>query len=312
MKVTVIGAGNVGATAAHVMAVRELAEEIWLLDIDEGIAKGKALDMYESMPIFRSDSKIFGTADYEETKDSDIVVITAGLARKPGMTRDDLLKKNAAIVSYCAENAVKYSPNAIFIIVSNPLDVMTYVAYKATGLPRHKVIGMAGLLDTARYCTFISMETGCSVKDIQALLLGGHGDTMVPLPRFTDIGSIPVTDVIPKERLDAIVERTKKGGGEIVAHLKTGSAFYAPGTAVAEMCEAILKDQRRTLPCTVILDGEYGYHNVALGVPIVLNSTGIKRIVELNLTDDEKKLLDESSAHVKETIKEAIELLDSK
>ncbi len=309
MKITVIGAGNVGATAAHVMAMRELSEEIWLLDIAEGIAKGKALDMYESMPIFRSDSKIYGTADYADTKDSDIVVITAGLARKPGMSRDDLLKKNAAIVSACAENAVKYSPNAYFIIVSNPLDVMTYVALKKTGLPKHKVIGMAGILDTARYRTFIAMETGLSVKDVQAQLLGGHGDTMVPLPRFTNVGGIPVTDLIEKDRLDAIVERAKKGGGEIVNYLQTGSAYYAPGTAVAEMCEAIAKDQKRTLPCTVLLEGEYGYNDVALGVPVVLGKDGLEKIVELNLNDEEKKMLDESSAHVKNTIKEAMELV---
>lgn len=309
MKITVIGAGNVGATAAHVMAMRELADEIWLLDIAEGMAKGKALDMFESMPIFRSDSKIYGTSDYSETKDSDIVVITAGLARKPGMSRDDLLKKNAAIVSSCAENAVKYSPNAYYIIVSNPLDVMTYVALKKTGLPKHKVIGMAGILDTARYRTFIAMETGYSVKDIQAQLMGGHGDSMVPLPRFTTVGGMPVTDLIDNEKLDSIVERAKKGGGEIVNYLQTGSAYYAPGTAVAEMCEAIAKDQKRVLPCTVLLEGEYGYDDVALGVPVILGKGGLEKIVLLNLNADEKKLLDDSAAHVKDTIKEAMELL---
>lgn len=309
MKITVIGAGNVGATVAHVMATRELAHEIWLLDVNEGVAKGKALDMYQSMPVLKSDSQIHGTADYADTKDSDIVVITAGLPRKPGMTRDDLLKKNAAIMSECSTNAVKYSPNAHFIIVSNPLDVMTYVAFKKTGLPKHKVIGMAGILDTARFRTFVSMETGLSVKDIETQLLGGHGDTMVPLPRFSNINGIPITDLVSKERLDAIVERTKKGGGEIVNHLKTGSAFYAPGTAVAKMCESIINDQKRVVPCTVMLDGEYGYNDVALGVPIVLGKDGIEKIIELNLNEDEKKLLDESSNHVKKVIQDAMKLL---
>ena len=312
MKITVIGAGNVGATAAHVMALREIANEIWLLDIAEGIAKGKALDMYESMPIYRADSKIYGTADYADTKDSDIVVITAGLPRKPGMSRDDLLVKNAKIVSSCAEEAVKHSPNANFIIVSNPLDVMTYVAWKKTGLPKEKVIGMAGILDTARYRSFISMETGISMKDIQAQLLGGHGDTMVPLPRYTNVAGIPVTDLISKEKLDEIVNRTKKGGGEIVKYLETGSAFYAPGTAVAEMCEAVAKDQKRILPCTVILEGEFGHKDVALGVPVQLGQGFLEKIIELDLNKEERKMVDESAEHVKGTISQALDLLDMK
>lgn len=312
MKITVIGAGNVGATAAHVMGLREIANDIWLLDIDEGIAKGKALDMYESMPIYKSDSRIHGTADYADTKDSDIVVITAGLPRKPGMSRDDLLVKNATIVSKCAEEAIKYSPNANFIVVSNPLDVMTYVAWKKTGLPKEKVIGMAGILDTARYRSFISMETGVSMKDVQALLLGGHGDTMVPLPRYTNVGGVPVTDLIKKERLDEIVQRAKKGGGEIVNYLKKGSAYYAPGTAIAEMCEAIAKDQKRILPCTVILKGEYGYNDVALGMPIQLGKNCLEKVIELDLNSEEKALLDESANHVKKTIGEALELLEMK
>lgn len=308
MKITVIGAGNVGATVAQMLANKELANDIYLLDIDEGIAKGKALDMYETMPILGSNSRIHGTVDYAETAGSDIVVITAGLARKPGMTRDDLLVKNNQIVSYCATNAVKYSPNAYFIVVSNPLDVMTYVALKVTGLPRHKVMGMAGILDTARYRAFISMETGYSMKDIQAQLLGGHGDTMVPLPRYTTIAGIPVTEFIAKERLDEIVERAKKGGGEIVAYLKTGSAYYAPGTAAVEMCEAIVKDQKRVLPCTVLLDGEYGQKDVCLGVPIVIGKNGIEKIIELDLNAEEKADFDNSANHVKGTIQEALEL----
>ena len=308
MKITVIGAGNVGATVAQMLANKELANDIFLLDIDEGIAKGKALDMYETMPILGSNSRIHGTVDYAETAGSDIVVITAGLARKPGMTRDDLLVKNNQIVSYCATNAVKYSPNAYFIVVSNPLDVMTYVALKVTGLPRHKVMGMAGILDTARYRAFISMETGYSIKDIQAQLLGGHGDTMVPLPRYTTIAGIPVTEFIAKERLDEIVERAKKGGGEIVAYLKTGSAYYAPGTAAVEMCEAIVKDQKRVLPCTVLLDGEYGQKDVCLGVPIVIGKNGIEKIIELDLNTEEKADFNNSANHVRGTIQEALEL----
>jgi malate dehydrogenase len=309
MKITVIGSGNVGATVAQMLANKELARDIWLLDIAEGVAKGKALDMYETMPVLGTDARIYGTANYEDTANSDIVVITAGLARKPGMTRDDLLKKNAEIVSACAENAVKYSPNAFFIIVSNPLDVMTYLAYKVTNLPKHKVMGMAGILDTARYNSFISMETGYSMKDIQSQLLGGHGDTMVPLPRYTTVGGIPVTELVSKEKLDAIVTRAKNGGAEIVALLQTGSAYYAPGTATVEMCEAIIKDQKRVLPCTVILEGEYGYNDVALGVPVVLGKNGIEKIIQLDLNDDEKALLNTSHDAVKKTIVEGMELI---
>ncbi|GAB5464874.1 MAG: malate dehydrogenase [Candidatus Kapaibacteriales bacterium] len=309
MKITVIGAGNVGATAAQMLANKELANDIVMVDINEGVAKGKALDMYETMPILGSDSRIHGTSDYKDTADSHIVVITAGLARKPGMSRDDLLKKNAEIVSSCARGAIEYSPNAFFITVSNPLDVMTYITHQVTQLPKHKVMGMAGILDTARYRSFLSMETGYSMKDIQAQLLGGHGDTMVPLPRFTTIAGIPVTDLVSKERLEEIVERAKKGGIEIVNHLKTGSAYYAPGTAAVEMCEAIIKDQKRVLPCTVVLDGEYGYTDTALGVPIVIGKNGIEEIIELNLNSEEKALLDDSAAHVKKTIQEAMELV---
>lgn len=310
MKITVIGAGNVGATAAQMLANKELANDIVLLDINEGVAKGKALDMYETMPILGSDSRIHGTSDYADTKDSSIVIVTAGLARKPGMTRDDLLVKNNEIVSSCVKQAFEASPNAFFIIVSNPLDVMTYVALKVTGLPRTRVIGQAGVLDTARYRSFISMETGVSMRDIQCQLLGGHGDTMVPLPRFTTIGGIPVTDFIGEERLNEIVERAKGGGGEIVKLLQTGSAYYAPGTAAVEMAEAIIKDQKRVLPCTVMLEGEYGHGDVCVGVPIVIGKNGMERLIELNLTADEKALFDQSANHVKGTIQEALELFN--
>lgn len=310
MKITVIGAGNVGATCAFTLAKNEIANDVWLVDINEGTAKGKALDMYETMPIFQSDSRVHGTTNYDDTKDSDIVIITAGLPRTPGMSRDDLLVKNAQIMTATSEAAVKASPNAYFIIVSNPLDVMTYVALKRTGLPKHKVIGMAGILDTARYRSFISMETGFSMKDIQAQLLGGHGDTMVPLPRFTTIAGMPVTTFISDERLNEIVERAKKGGGEIVNLLKTGSAYYAPGAAAAEMAEAIVRDQKRVLPCTVYLDGEYGYTDTCLGVPIVIGKDGIEKIIELDLNADEKTLLDNSAAHVKEVISQAMELIN--
>ena len=310
MKITVIGAGNVGATAAQMLANKELANDIVLLDINEGVAKGKALDMCETMPILGSDSRIHGTSDYADTKDSHIVIVTAGLARKPGMTRDDLLVKNNEIVSSCVKQAFDVSPNAYFIIVSNPLDVMTYVALKVTGLPRERVIGQAGVLDTARYRSFISMETGVSMRDIQCQLLGGHGDTMVPLPRFTTIGGIPVTDFIGEERLNEIVERAKGGGGEIVKLLQTGSAYYAPGTAAVEMAEAIIKDQKRVLPCTVMLEGEYGHDDVCVGVPIIIGKNGMEKLIELNLTSDEKALFDESANHVKGTIKEALELFN--
>ncbi len=309
MKITVIGGGNVGATCAQLIANDELANEVILVDIADGIPQGKSLDMYESMPIRESDTKLYGTNEYELTKDSDIVIITAGLARKPGMTRDDLLIKNAAIVSSCAENAYKFSPNALYIIVSNPLDVMTYVALKKLGIPRERVIGMAGILDTARYRSFISMELGVSMQDIQALILGGHGDTMVPLPRFTTIAGIPLTDLMDKETIDAIVARAAGGGGEIVKYLKTGSAYYAPASAAVQMVESIVKDQKRILPCSVLLEGEYGYNDVVIGVPVKLGKNGLEQVIELNLNDEEKALLDNSAKHVEVTIKEAIELL---
>jgi malate dehydrogenase len=309
MKITVIGAGNVGATTAQLLANAELANEIVLIDIIDGIPQGKALDMYESMPVLESDAKIYGTNDYAATANSDIVIQTAGLARKPGMSREDLLVANAKIVSSCIEQAYKYSPNAFYIIVSNPLDVMTYLALKTTGLDRKKVVGMAGILDTARYRSFLSMELGVSMQDISAIILGGHGDTMVPLPRFTTIAGIPVTDMIEKEKLDAIVTRTVKGGGEIVGYLKTGSAYYAPASAAVQMVESIVKGQRRILPCSVLLDGEYGIHDTVVGVPTMLGKKCIEKVVELKLNADEAALLKTSSDFVHKNIVECMELM---
>ena len=309
MKITVIGAGNVGATTAQLIANKELATEVHLIDILEGIPEGKALDMYESMPVMESDTKVFGGNDYEATKDSDIVIQTAGLARKPGMSRDDLLVKNANIVSDCVGNAFEKSPDAFFIVVSNPLDVMTFVALKKTKLPRHRVFGMAGILDTARYRSFISMELGVSMQDIQGMILGGHGDTMVPLPRFTTVAGIPLTDLLPKDKIDAIVKRTAGGGGEIVKYLKTGSAYYAPSAAVSQMVESMVRDQKRILPCSVLLEGEYDYNDIVLGMPVMLGKDGVEKVMELNLNDEEKELLKKSADHVQKTNKEAMDLL---
>jgi malate dehydrogenase len=302
MKITVIGAGNVGATTAQRLADRELAHHVVLLDVAEGIPQGKGLDMFQSMPIEGSDTRILGTNDYADTANSDIVIITAGLARKPGMSRDDLLAKNAEIVKSCAEQAFAVSPNAFFIIVSNPLDVMTYVALKATGLPRNKVLGMAGVLDAARYRTFIAMELDVSVKDINAFVLGGHGDTMVPLPRFTTVAGIPISELMPQERIDAIVHRTANGGAEIVNYLKTGSAYYAPSDSTVEMVECIIKDKRRILPCAVLLEGEFGLDNVVVGVPIKVGKNGMEKIIEISLTEEEKASLHRSAQDVKDNI----------
>lgn len=309
MKITVIGAGNVGATCAQLIANKALADEIILIDILDGIPQGKSLDMYESMPVLGSDAKIFGTNNYADTKDSDIVVITAGLARKPGMTREDLLVKNASIVKSCAENAIKHSPDAFFIIVSNPLDVMTYLALKVTGLPKNKVIGMAGILDTARYCSFISMELGVSMQDIKALVLGGHGDTMVPLTRYTTVSGIPVTELIPADRLASIVDRAANGGAEIVKYLQTGSAYYAPASSAVQMIEAIVKDQKRILPCSVLLEGEYGFTDCVVGVPVKLGKNGVEQVVELKLNPEEHAMLKKSADFVKKNIHEAMELI---
>ncbi|MCS6809191.1 MAG: malate dehydrogenase [Bacteroidota bacterium] len=302
MKITVIGAGNVGATAAQKIAYDELAHEVVLVDVIEDLPQGKSLDMFQAMPILGSDTRVIGTNTYEPTAGSDIVIMTAGLARKPGMSRDDLLFKNADIVQSCIERAYALSPNAFFIIVSNPLDVMTYVALKTTGLPRHKVIGMAGVLDTARYRTFIAMELGVSVEDITAFVLGGHGDTMVPLPRFTTVAGVPLAELMPQDRIDAIVKRTANGGAEIVSLLKTGSAYYAPSAAAVEMAECIIKDKRRILPCAVWLEGEYGLRDVVCGVPIILGKNGMERIFEIKLSADEQAALAKSADDVRSNI----------
>lgn len=299
MKVTVVGAGNVGATCADVLAHREIANEIVLLDIKEGFAEGKALDIWETSPINLYDSRTIGsTNDYTKTAGSDVVVITSGLPRKPGMSRDDLIATNAGIVKTVTENIVKYSPDAKIIIVSNPLDVMTYCAYLTAKVDSSKVFGMAGVLDTARYRSFLAMELNVSPKDIQAVLMGGHGDTMVPLPRYTTVSGIPVTELIEEEKLNEIIERTKFGGGEIVKLLGT-SAWYAPGAAAAQMVEAIVRDQKRIFPVCAWLQGEYGMKDIYLGVPVVLGKNGIEKIIELDLNADEKKLLEESAVAVK-------------
>ncbi len=301
-KVTVVGAGNVGATCADVLAYREVAEEIVLIDIKEGIAEGKALDIWQKAPINQYDSRTIGsTNDYSKTANSDVVVITSGLPRKPGMTRDDLIETNAGIVKSVTENVVKHSPNAIIIVVSNPLDVMTYQAHLTSGLPRTKVMGMAGILDTARYRAFLAEELNVSGKEIQAILMGGHGDTMVPLPRYTTVAGIPVTELVEKDKLDAIIERTKFGGGELVKLMGT-SAWYAPGAAAAQMVEAILKNQRRVFPVCIKLDGEYGIDDCYLGVPVILGKNGIEKVLELDLNADEQQLLETSRGHVKEVM----------
>ena len=299
-KVTVVGAGNVGATCADVLAYREVAEEIVLVDIKEGIAEGKALDIWQKAPINQYDSRTVGsTNDYSKTANSDVVVITSGLPRKPGMTRDDLIETNAGIVKSVTENVAKHSPNAIIIVVSNPLDVMTYQAHLTSGFSRNKVMGMAGILDTARYRAFLAEELNVSGKEIQAILMGGHGDTMVPLPRYTTVAGIPVTELVAKDKLDAIIERTKFGGGELVKLMGT-SAWYAPGAAAAQMVEAILKNQRRVFPVCIKLDGEYGIDDCYLGVPVILGKNGIEKVIELDLNAEEKQLLETSRGHVKE------------
>ncbi|MEL6534344.1 MAG: malate dehydrogenase [Bacteroidota bacterium] len=302
MKVTVVGAGNVGATCADVLAYREIANEVVLLDIKEGVAEGKSLDIWQKAPINLYDTRTVGsTNDYSKTAGSDVVVITSGLPRKPGMSRDDLIETNAGIVKSVTENVIKHSPEAIIIVVSNPLDVMTYQAHLSSGMHRNKVMGMAGILDTARYRAFLAEALNVSPKDIQAVLMGGHGDTMVPLPRYTTVGGIPVTEMIDAEKLDAIVERTKKGGGELVKLMGT-SAWYAPGSAAAQMVEAIVRDQRRVFPVCVKLEGEYGIDGTYLGVPVILGKNGIEQIIELDLNDDEKALLTTSDGHVREVM----------
>ena len=302
MKVTVVGAGNVGATVANVAAEKELVNEIILLDIKEGIAEGKSLDIWQTAPILGYDTRVTGsTNDYSATAGSDVVVITSGLPRKPGMSRDDLISTNAGIVKSVTENIMKHSPDTIIIVVSNPLDVMTYCAYLTSGLPSSKVMGMAGILDTARYRAFLATELNCSPKDIQAVLMGGHGDTMVPLPRYTTVSGIPVTEFISDEKLQPIIERTKKGGGELVQLMGT-SAWYAPGAAAAQMVEAIVRDQKRIFPVCAWLEGQYGMEKIYLGVPVKLGTNGIEEIIELKLNEDETKLLNDSAEAVREVM----------
>lgn len=300
-KISIIGAGFVGSTTAHWLAAKELGD-IVLVDIVEGIPQGKALDLYQAGPIEGFDAKIIGTNNYADTANSDIIVVTSGAPRKPGMSREDLIKVNADITRECISKSAPLSPNAIIIMVNNPLDAMTYVAYQTSGFPKNRVFGQAGVLDSARYRAFIAMETGVSVEDIQAMLMGGHGDEMVPLPRFSTIGGIPVTEFIPKDRLDAIVDRTRKGGGEIVNLLKTGSAYYAPSAATAQMVEAVLRDKKRVIPCAAYLEGEYGLNDMYFGVPVVVGAGGIERIIELPLNDEEKALLQKSADAVRSTI----------
>jgi malate dehydrogenase len=309
-KISVIGAGMTGSTTAHWLAEREIAD-IVLVDIKEGMPQGKALDMTEAMPIIGKDVSILGTNDYADTKDSDIIVITAGLPRKPGMSREDLLVKNANIVGSVAEETIKYSPNAIYLILTNPLDTMTYMTMKKTGLPANKVIGQAGVLDSARMSAFIAMETGVSVQNINCYVLGGHGDSMVPLTRHSNIAGVPLNKYLDGDKLDAIVQRTRKGGGEIVGLLKTGSAFYAPSAAIAQMAEAILKDKKQILPCAAYLNGEYGQEGIFFGVPVMLGKNGIEKIIEYDLNEEETAALQKSADAVHasvETLKGLVEL----
>ncbi|MCL6622587.1 MAG: malate dehydrogenase [Syntrophobacterales bacterium] len=299
-KLTVVGAGNVGATAAHWAAAQELADVV-LVDVVEGMPQGKALDLMQARPIMGFNVEIVGANDYGPTADSDVVIITAGIARKPGMSREDLINTNKNIVAEVTRQVVAKSPNAFLIIVSNPLDAMCYVAYKVSGFPRERVMGMAGILDTARYRCFIAMELGCAVEEIQAMVLGGHGDEMVPVVSATNVSGIPLTELLPPERIAALVERTKKGGGEIVALLKTGSAYYAPAAASVQMAAAILKDHKRVVPVSAYLDGEYGLKDLFFGVPVVLGAGGVEKIIPLKLTPEEEELLKKSAAAVAKT-----------
>lgn len=294
-KISVIGAGFTGATTAFIAAAKELGD-IVLVDIpqSESPTKGKALDMMEATPVLGVDTKITGTSNYEDTSGSDIVIITAGIARKPGMSRDDLVKTNQKVMAAVTRDIVKHSPDCIIIVLTNPVDAMTYTVYKESGLPKHRVIGQSGVLDTARFRTFVADELNLSVRDVQGFVLGGHGDDMVPLIRYSNVGGVPLTDLLDQEKIDSIIERTRKGGAEIVNLLGSGSAYYAPAAALVQMAEAILKDQKRVLPSIAYLEGEYGYDGLYLGVPTVLGEGGIEKIIELELTDDERKQLDKS------------------
>ena len=302
-KITVVGAGQVGSTVAQLTAYKSLGDVV-LIDIVEGIPQGKALDLQESSCLQVFDSLVTGTNDYKDTANSDIVVITAGLPRKPGMSREDLLATNAKIVQSVTEQVMEHSRDPIVIVVSNPLDAMVYMAKKTSNLPKNKIIGMAGVLDSARLRTFVSLELGCSLVDVDAMVLGGHGDSMVPLPRYTSVSGISITELMTQEQIDRVVERTRKGGAEIVALLKTGSAFYAPGASVVKMIEAILQDKRRILPCTAYLEGEYGWSGIFFGVPVMMGIHGIEKVIELKMTDEEQAALDESARDVKKTCDE--------
>jgi len=302
MKITVIGAGNVGASAAQLIAVKELANEVILVDVIEGMPQGKGLDMYESCPVEGSDARVIGTNSYDDTANSDIIVITAGIARKPGMSRDDLQNTNAGIVKTVTQQAVVKSPKAILVVVSNPLDVMAYVAKKVSGFERHRVIGMAGVLDSARFRSFIAMELNVSVQDVSAFVLGGHGDSMVPLPRYSTVAGIPLPDLMDQATIDRLVKRTAGGGGEIVNYLKTGSAYYAPSSSAVQMVEAIVKDKKRILPCSAWLQGEYGLKDVYVGVPIKIGKNGLEEIIQIKLTAQEQAALNKSAEDVKANI----------
>jgi len=298
-KVTVVGAGNVGATVAQRLVEKELCDVV-LIDIIEGIPQGKALDLSEAAPVEKHDAHIVGANDYAGSADSDIVIITAGIARKPGMSRDDLMSTNAGIMKSVTREVAALSPDAVIIVVSNPLDAMCHVAYEASGFPKHRVVGMAGVLDSARFRAFIAMELNVSVENIHAFVLGGHGDTMVPLPRYSTVAGIPITELLPPDRIEAIVKRTANGGAEIVSLLKSGSAYYAPASAAVEMAESILKDRKKILPCAAYLQGEYGFNDLFIGVPVKLGANGVEEIIQIKLTDSEKTALEKSAAAVQE------------
>ncbi len=300
-KITVVGAGNVGATLAQRLVDKELGDVV-LIDILEGVPQGKGLDMFESTPIGGADCRVIGTNDYKETANSDIVVITAGVARKPGMSRDDLLNINMKIVGECTKNAIAHSPDSIIIVVSNPLDAMCHVAYHYSGFPKQRVFGMAGILDTARFRSFIAVELDVSVESVNAFVLGGHGDTMVPLPRYSTVAGIPITELLTQEQIDRLVKRTRNGGIEIVNFLKTGSAYYAPSAATAEMVESVLKDKKKVVPCAAYLEGEYGIKGLYMGVPVKLGSRGVEQVLEIKLTAEEKAELEKSAGAVKQLV----------
>ena len=307
-KTTVIGAGNVGATAAQRLAEKELCDVV-LIDIIEGVPQGKALDLTEAAPVEKHDAHLTGANDYDASADSDIVIITAGIPRKPGMSRDDLISTNAGIVKAVTQQVAALSPNAILIIVSNPLDAMCHVAHEVSGFPKERVLGMAGVLDSARFRAFISMELNVSVENTHAFVLGGHGDTMVPLPRYSTVAGIPITELLSQDRIDALVDRTRNGGAEIVGLLKTGSAYYAPASAAVEMAESIIKDKKKILPCAVYLQGEYGLNDLFIGVPVKLGASGVEEIIEITLSGDEKKALQKSAAAVQE-LKDVLKKLE--